>query len=116
MSASPSRFAYPLATLRQLAQDVLDYARTRGATACEVDVSEGFGYSVGVRCGEVETVSEQEYAKLTRINDTGLALPSTTLADLVADGMAQDTFCVFGNEVKLQENQSIFKRLKNVMG
>ena len=38
------------------------------------------------------------------------------LADLVADGMAQDTFCVFGNEVKLQENQSIFKRLKNVMG
>lgn len=56
MSAPPSRFAYPLATLQQLAQDVLAYARTRGATACEVDVSEGFGYSVGVRCGEVETI------------------------------------------------------------
>ncbi|MCP5727106.1 AMP-binding protein, partial [Klebsiella pneumoniae] len=27
----------------------------------------------------------QEYARLARINDTGLALPSTTLADLVAE-------------------------------
>lgn len=38
-----------------------------------------------LRCGDVETVSEQEYARLARINDTGLALPSTTLADLVAE-------------------------------
>jgi PmbA protein len=28
----------------------------KGATACEVDASEGFGQSVGVRCDEVETI------------------------------------------------------------
>ena len=51
-----SRFSYPFATLQQLAQDVLTHARTKGATACEVDVSEGFGQSVSVRCGEVENI------------------------------------------------------------
>jgi len=49
-------FSYPFATLQQLAEDVLKHARDNGATACEVDVSEGFGQSVGVRCDEVETI------------------------------------------------------------
>ena len=49
-------FSYPFATLQQLAEDVLKHARDKGATACEVDVSEGFGQSVGVRCDEVETI------------------------------------------------------------
>jgi PmbA protein len=49
-------FSYPFATLQQLAEDVLNHARANGATACEVDVSEGFGQSVGVRCNEVETI------------------------------------------------------------
>ncbi|MCM7886905.1 enterobactin non-ribosomal peptide synthetase EntF [Enterobacter sichuanensis] len=44
-----------------------------------------FAANPDLRCSEVETVSEQEYAQLARINDTGLALPSTTLADLVAE-------------------------------
>ncbi len=44
-----------------------------------------FAANPDLRCGEVETVTEQEYAQLARINDTGLALPSTTLADLVAE-------------------------------
>jgi PmbA protein len=39
-----------------LAQDVLDHAAKRGATACEVDVSEGFGQSVTVRKQAVETI------------------------------------------------------------
>ncbi|QRM18795.1 metalloprotease PmbA [Dechloromonas sp. TW-R-39-2] len=51
-----ARFSYPFATLQQLAEDVLKHAGTKGATACEVDVSEGFGQSVGVRCDEVETI------------------------------------------------------------
>ncbi len=51
-----THFSYPFATLQQLARDVLDHARAKGATACEVDVSEGFGQSVTVRCGEVETI------------------------------------------------------------
>ncbi|MCK7348678.1 enterobactin non-ribosomal peptide synthetase EntF [Enterobacter kobei] len=44
-----------------------------------------FAANPDLRCGEVETVSEQEYAQLARINDTGLALPSTTLAELVVE-------------------------------
>ena len=49
-------FSYAFSTLQQLAEDVLAHARMKGATACEVDVSEGFGQTVGVRCGEVETI------------------------------------------------------------
>ena len=56
MSSPNSRFSYPFATLQQLAEDVLAHARQKGATACEVDVSEGFGQSVTVRCGDVETI------------------------------------------------------------
>lgn len=57
VSASPSsRFGNRLDDLKELAQDVLTHARKKGASACEVDVSEGFGQSVAVRCGEVETI------------------------------------------------------------
>ena len=49
-------FSYPFAALQQLAEDVLKHAKIKGATACEVDVSEGFGQSVTVRCNEVETI------------------------------------------------------------
>lgn len=56
MSAAHSSFSYPFSTLQQLADDVLTLARQKDVTACEVDVSEGFGHSVNVRCGEVETI------------------------------------------------------------
>src|ERR1700712_606259 len=49
-------FSYSRTQLQEIAQEVLDYARHRGATACETDVSEGFGHSVTVRRGEVETI------------------------------------------------------------
>ncbi len=49
-------FSYSRNQLQEIAQEVLDYARHRGATACETDVSEGFGHSVTVRRGEVETI------------------------------------------------------------
>lgn len=50
------RFSNDFSTLQQLARDVLKYGQQKGASACEVDISEGFGQSVGVRCGEVETI------------------------------------------------------------
>ncbi|MGB4468178.1 MAG: metalloprotease PmbA [Azovibrio sp.] len=50
------QFSNDFSTLQQLARDVLDHARQKGASACEVEVSEGFGQSVSVRCGEVETI------------------------------------------------------------
>ncbi|MCQ9379578.1 metalloprotease PmbA [Methyloversatilis sp. XJ19-49] len=49
-------FSYTDDSLRDIAQDLLDHARAGGATAAEVDVSEGFGQSVTVRRGEVETI------------------------------------------------------------
>ena len=50
------QFSHSFPTLQQLAADVLAHARKMGATAAEVDVSEDFGQSVSVRCGEVETI------------------------------------------------------------
>ncbi|MDA8257030.1 MAG: metalloprotease PmbA [Betaproteobacteria bacterium] len=49
-------FAHSQEALRVLAQTVLDHAAAMGATACEVDVSEGLGQSVSVRRQEVETI------------------------------------------------------------
>ncbi len=53
---SATEFSYSQNKLRQLAEDVLRYARDLGASACETDVSEAFGQSVAVRKNEVETI------------------------------------------------------------
>ena len=53
---SPQGFSYSPEHLRVLAQRVLDHARALGATACETDVSEGFGQSVTIRRQQVETI------------------------------------------------------------
>jgi PmbA protein len=56
-NATPSpRFSYPFTVLQQIARDVLVQARKGGASACETDVSDGFGQNVTVRRGEVETI------------------------------------------------------------
>ncbi|MDD3883812.1 MAG: metalloprotease PmbA [Gallionella sp.] len=55
-SASGARFSYDAATLRTIASDMLDYAKQRGATAAALEISEGFGQTVSVRHGEVETI------------------------------------------------------------
>lgn len=49
-------FSHDSAKLKSLARDVLDYASGRGATSAETEVSEGYGQSVTVRRGEVETI------------------------------------------------------------
>ncbi len=56
LSASNSRFSYPFATLQQIAGDILAQAKQGGATACETNVSDGFGQTVTVRQGAVETI------------------------------------------------------------
>ncbi|MBX9810313.1 MAG: metalloprotease PmbA [Burkholderiales bacterium] len=53
---SDNRFSYSADKLRQIARDILDYAKQRGAGAAETEVSEGFGQTVIVRHGEVETI------------------------------------------------------------
>ncbi|HEX3171637.1 MAG TPA: metalloprotease PmbA, partial [Burkholderiales bacterium] len=54
--ASSTQFANDAASLKAIVADVLKYARERGATACEAEVSEGLGQTVTVRQGEVETI------------------------------------------------------------
>lgn len=47
---------YSQEALRDTAHAVLKHARRLGASACEVDVSEGYGLSVTVRKGAVDTI------------------------------------------------------------
>src|SRR5450759_209863 len=53
---SAPRFSHTADSLRNIAQSMLDYAKQRGASAASADVSVGFGQSVTVRPGEVETI------------------------------------------------------------
>ena len=53
---SAPRFSHSADSLRNIAQDMLAYAKQRGASAASVEVSEGFGQGVTVRHGEVETI------------------------------------------------------------
>jgi PmbA protein len=54
MASNP--FSYSDDTLKQLVTDALAYAKTRGATAADAEVSEGFGQTVTARQREVETI------------------------------------------------------------
>jgi PmbA protein len=51
-------FAYSPERLRELCDEVLSHARQLGASDCAVDVSEGFGLTVNVRKGTVETIEQ----------------------------------------------------------
>lgn len=56
MAAQDTRFTYSLDSLKEITQNILDHARKAGATACEAEVSQGFGQDVTVRRGAVETI------------------------------------------------------------
>lgn len=56
LSTENTRFSYSHATLQQIAHDILNHALQSGATACETNVSDGFGQTVTVRQREVETI------------------------------------------------------------
>jgi PmbA protein len=53
-------FTHSQDQLRQLARDVLGYARDKGVTDAAVEISEGSGLSVSVRKGEVETIEQNK--------------------------------------------------------
>jgi PmbA protein len=50
------RFSYRLDQLQGIASDALARAAEKGASACETEVSEGYGQTVTVRKGEVDTI------------------------------------------------------------
>ena len=53
---SQARFSYTADDLRQIARDALSHALKGGASACDTEVSEGYGQGVTVRKGAVETI------------------------------------------------------------
>lgn len=49
-------FSFSQTQLREIANDIIRYARKQGATSADADVSEGLGQSIAVRKAEVETI------------------------------------------------------------
>ena len=56
MTTSAPSFSYSSTALQQIAQDILNHAKKGGASACEANVSDGFGQAVTVRQDAVETI------------------------------------------------------------
>lgn len=55
-----SDFIYTHDQFQQIAEDVLRYARQKGASSAAVGISEGNGLSVSVRKGEIETIEKNQ--------------------------------------------------------
>ncbi|HYK51466.1 MAG TPA: DNA gyrase modulator, partial [Terriglobales bacterium] len=55
-----SAFTYTQDQLKQLARDVLAYAKEQGASDASVEISEGGGLSVTVRKGKAETIEQNK--------------------------------------------------------
>ncbi|MDC8758608.1 metalloprotease PmbA [Janthinobacterium fluminis] len=55
-----SVFTHSQDQLKQLARDVLSFAREKGGTDAAVEISEGGGLSVSVRKGKVETIEQNK--------------------------------------------------------
>jgi PmbA protein len=57
---SDSFFTHSQDQLKQLARDVLQYAREKGGTDAAVEISEGSGLSVSVRKSKIETIEQNK--------------------------------------------------------
>jgi PmbA protein len=55
-----AQFTHNSDQLKQLAQDVLRYAKSFGASEAAVDISEGGGLAVTVRKGQIETIEQNK--------------------------------------------------------
>jgi PmbA protein len=51
-----ARFSHDLDALKTIAADALAHAAQKGATGCDAEASDGYGQTVTVRKGEVETI------------------------------------------------------------
>jgi len=57
---SDTHFTHTQDQLKQLARDVLGYAKAQGGTDCAVEISEGSGLSVSVRKSKIETIEQNK--------------------------------------------------------
>jgi len=62
---APTRFSHGLDELKTIASDALAHALEKGASACETESSDGYGQTVTVRKGEVETIEYNRDKSLT---------------------------------------------------
>ncbi|HET6757318.1 MAG TPA: metallopeptidase TldD-related protein, partial [Burkholderiales bacterium] len=63
--AKTSGFFYSQDALREMTAKLIELARSKGASACEAEVSEGFGLNVTVRKKEIETIEHNRDKGLT---------------------------------------------------
>jgi len=84
------RFSYRFDTLQSIVSDALARAREKGASACEADISEGYGQTVTVRMGEVETIEYNRDKGLSVTVYLGKQKGYASTADL-APGAIRDT-------------------------
>ena len=57
---SDTHFTHTHDQLKQLARDVLAFAKAQGGTDCAVEISEGSGLSVSVRKSKIETIEQNK--------------------------------------------------------
>ena len=80
-------FAHSREALERIAADVLSFARTGGASASEVEISEGFGQSVNVRQGEVETIEHHRDKQIGVTVYFGLRKGYASTSDFSAEAL-----------------------------
>jgi PmbA protein len=86
---SSARFSHSYEFLQNVATDALKRAREKGATACEVELSEGYGQTVTVRMDEVETIEYNRDKGLSVTAYIGKKKGYASSADISARAIAQ---------------------------
>ncbi len=76
-------------SLEEIANQVVELARQRGASASECTASEGSHFSVSVRLGEIETLTEAGSRAIGVRVLAGLHTGSAYTSDLTGDGLSQ---------------------------
>ena len=80
-------FAHSHQALQEIADDVLAIARRGGASASEVEVSEGFGQSINVRQGDVETIEHHRDKQIGITVYLGQSKGYAATSDFSADAL-----------------------------
>ena len=102
-----TRFTYTLDDLKTMSEQVLQLAKSAGATSAEAEISLGFGQNVSVRMGETETIEynrdkgmsvtvyfgqQKGHASTTDLSPQAL-YDTVAAASNIARYTAQDEFC-----------------------
>lgn len=75
--------------LKQIAEDVLKYARSKGASGAAVGISEGSGLSVSVHRGEIETIEKNQDKGIGVTVFVGKKRGNATTSDFSTESLKQ---------------------------